>query len=210
MRVLLIGASGLVGGHVLAGLLADPRVVAVVAPTRRLLQDTAPKLCNPVVDFDALPLDADWWQVDAVICTLGTTIRDAGSQDAFRRVDLAYPLHVAQVAHQHGARIYALNSAMGADAGSRIFYNRIKGELEAALGAVGFTSLLLVRPGLIGGQRDALRIGERIAGLVLGALGPLLPRRYRLNPASRIAAALIDGAVSARPGRHVVSSAALA
>ncbi|MFR0657266.1 NAD-dependent dehydratase, partial [Pantoea sp. SIMBA_079] len=79
----------------------------------------------------------------------------------------------------HGARHYALNSAMGADARSRFFYNRVKGELEAALDAVGFDALLLVRPGLIGGERATVRPGERIAGAVLGALAPVLPRRYR-------------------------------
>ncbi|MCD9027150.1 NAD-dependent epimerase/dehydratase family protein [Luteimonas sp. BDR2-5] len=209
MRVLLVGATGLVGRHVLAGLLADPRIDAVVAPTRRPLTTPHPKLRNPVVDFDALPDAADWWAVDAVICTLGTTIRDAGSQAAFRRVDFDYPLQVAQLALRHGARIYALNSAAGADAGSRIFYSRVKGELETALEGLGFASLLLVRPGLIGGRRDSFRLGERVATVALRVLGPVLPRRLRINPAGRIAQALIDGVVDARPGCRVVTSDAL-
>lgn len=210
MRVLLVGATGLVGRHVLAGLLAEPRIDAVVAPTRRPLASTAPRLRNPVVDFDALPDDADWWSVDAVICTLGTTIRDAGSQAAFRRVDFDYPLWVARHAQRHGARIYALTSAAGADAGSRIFYSRVKGELEAALAGMGFASLLLVRPGLIGGARDTFRLGERVAAGVLRLLGPVLPRRMRISPASHIARALIDGVLDPRPGCRVVTAAALA
>ena len=101
-RILLAGASGMVGREVLRQALADPRVGEIVAPARRPLAADA-KLRNPLVDFDALPADAAWWKVDAVICTLGTTIRDAGSQAAFRRVDHDYPLRVAQLAHRHGA-----------------------------------------------------------------------------------------------------------
>ncbi|MCD9032975.1 NAD(P)H-binding protein [Luteimonas sp. Y-2-2-4F] len=205
VRLLLVGATGLVGRHVLAQALADPRVAAVTAPARRELPPH-PKLQSPRVDFDRLPEDAEWWRADAAVCTLGTTIRAAGSQDAFRRVDHDYPLAVARLAHAGGTRTFALNSAMGADAGSRIFYNRVKGELERDLAAVGFDSLTFVRPGLIGGDRDEVRPGERAAGIVLGALGPLLPRRWRINPAPRIAAALLAAALDAAPGVHVVGS----
>jgi uncharacterized protein YbjT (DUF2867 family) len=99
---------------------------------------------------------------------------------------------------------------MGADAGSRIFYNRVKGELERDLRAQGFASLTFVRPGLISGPRTEHRPGERLMVGLLGTLGPLLPRRWRLNPAHRIAQALIEAAVSARPGVHTVGSGALA
>ncbi|MBB3343442.1 uncharacterized protein YbjT (DUF2867 family) [Luteimonas sp. RC10] len=209
MRVLLVGATGLVGRHVLAQALADPRVAAVIAPVRRHLP-AHPKLQSPQVDFDRLPGDAPWWRVDAVICTLGTTIRKAGSQAVFYRVDHDYPLGVARQAQAHGARAFALNSALGADPASRVFYNRVKGELERDLSALGFESLTFVRPGLIGGTRDEFRLGERVAGVVLGALGPLLPPRWRINPALRIAAALLDAAIHARPGVHVVGSERLA
>ncbi|WP_024891923.1 NAD(P)H-binding protein [Luteimonas huabeiensis] len=208
-RLLLVGATGLVGRHVLAQALADPRVAAVTAPVRRDLP-AHPKLRAPRVDFERLPDDAALWRADAVVCTLGTTIRAAGSQAEFRRVDHDLPLAVARLAHAHGARAFALNSAMGANAASRIFYNRVKGELERDLAAIGFDSLTFVRPGLIGGARDEFRLGERVAGVVLGALGPLLPRRWRINPAPRIAAALLDAAIGAPPGVHVVGSERLA
>ena len=120
MKILHVGATGLVGRLVLARLLESPQVARVVAPTRRSLGITHPRLHNPVVDFEALPEDAEWWAVDAVICTLGTTIADAGSQAAFRRVDHDYPLQVARLARRHGARGYALNSAMGANARSTV------------------------------------------------------------------------------------------
>jgi len=205
MKLLLVGSSGLVGGHVLAMALADPRVSSVVAPTRRALP-AHPKLQAPIVDFEALPADAAWWQADAVICTLGTTMRSAGSQHAFRRVDHDVPLAVAKLARQHGTPCHVLNSAIGADADSRFFYNRVKGELERDLDRLGFRSLTHVRPGMIGGKRHEQRTGERVFGAVLTLLGPLVPRRWRINPAPRIAQALLGAAMQAPPGVHIVSS----
>jgi uncharacterized protein YbjT (DUF2867 family) len=205
VKLLLVGSTGLVGQQVLGLALADPRVSAVVAPVRRALP-THTKLQAPLVDFDHLPEDAPWWQVDAVICTLGTTMRAAGSQRAFRRVDHDYPLAVARLAQQHGARTYALNSAIAANASSRFFYNRVKGELEQALAGVGFLSLTLVRPGMIGGHRQESRWAERAATPILTLLGPLLPRRWRINPARQIAHALLEAALAARPGTQVITS----
>lgn len=204
-RILLAGATGLVGEAALRGALASARVEQVVAPTRRPLPPH-PKLVNPVVDFDALPADADWWRVDAVACALGTTIRDAGSQEAFRRVDHDYPLAIARHAHAHGAMAFALVSAMGADARSRIFYSRTKGEVEEALAGIGFTSLTLLRPGLLGGERRQHRGGERLALRVMGALDGVLPARYRVVPASRVADALLGAALEASPGTRVIRS----
>ncbi|WP_349998658.1 NAD-dependent dehydratase [Stenotrophomonas lacuserhaii] len=210
MRVMLLGASGLVGSQALALLLDDPRCTGLVAPSRRPLQATASKLDNPVLDFEHLPGTAPWWAVDAVICALGSTMAQAGSREAFKRIDHDYPLTFAGQALAHGAGTFVLNSAAGADAGSRIFYNRVKGALEQELRGLDFDSLTLVRPGLIGGQRAHKRTGEQLALQVLGVLGPLLPRGWRINPAENIAAALVDAALAPRPGVHVVSAAELA
>ncbi|RKU02128.1 NAD-dependent dehydratase [Burkholderia sp. Nafp2/4-1b] len=209
MKLLLVGATGLVGRHVLELALADARVDRVVVLARRPLSPH-PKLRALAVDFDHLPETADAWQADAVICTLGTTMRAAGSQAAFRRVDHDYPLAVARLAHRYGTPTYVLNSALGADAASRIFYNRVKGEVEQALAGIGFTSLTCVRPGLIGGSRDEFRFGERLLVLALSAAGSLLPLKWRVNPAPRIARALLDAALDARPGVHVIGSERLA
>ncbi|MFD1330840.1 NAD-dependent dehydratase [Methylopila musalis] len=208
MKLLIMGATGLVGGHVLTLALADPRIAAVTAPVRRPLP-AHPKLSALIVDYENLPADAPFWSVDAVICALGTTIRKAGSRDAFRRIDHDHPLAVARLTHERGAEIFALNSALGADAGSRVFYSRVKGELERDLATVGFRSLTLVRPGLIGGERGESRPMERVASVVLGCLGPVLPRAWRINPAPRIASALLEAAVAARPGVRVVTSGEL-
>lgn len=208
MTLLLLGATGLVGRHVLAQAAGDSRIERIVAPTRRPLASTA-KLTNPIVDFDRLP-DAEWWAVDAAICALGTTIKKAGSQEAFRKVDHDSIIAAARLARAHGVKAFALTSAMGADVRSRIFYNRVKGETEDDLTACGFSSLTIVRPGVIGGDRNESRPAELVAIQVLRALGPLLPRRFRISPAPHIASALLEAAMTATPGRRVIASEALA
>lgn len=207
-KVLLAGASGLVGAAVLAQAMRHPDVEVVVAPTRRRLP-AHPKVLNPLVDFDHLPEAAAWWRADAVICTLGTTIREAGSQAAFRKVDHDYPLAVASLAHRHGARACALTSATGADPASRLFYTRTKGEVERDLALLGFDSLTLVRPGLLGGDRAQRRPLEHAGLKVLKLLEPVLPVRYRVVPATEVARVLLEAALSARPGLHVVESEAI-
>ena len=209
MKLILIGATGLVGREVLRLALSDTRVTAIVAPVRKPLP-AHPKLDAPLVDFDRLPADAPWWQADAVICTLGTTMKVAGTRQAFRRVDHDYPLAAARLALAAGTRTYALNSAAGANAASRFFYNRVKGDLERDLETLGFASLTHVRPGLIGGEREEARAGEGAALHVLRVLGPVLPRRWRINPAPRIASALLEAALAGTPGVHVVGPEQLA
>ena len=209
MQLLLVGATGLVGREVLRLALMDARVSRVVAPVRKAMPAHA-KLDAPLVDFDRLPADAPWWRADAVICTLGTTMKVAGTRQVFSRVDHGYPLAVARLALAAGTPTYALNSAAGANAASRLFYNRVKGELERDLEQLGFASLTHVRPGLIGGERDEARAGEGAALRLLRVLGPVLPRRWRINPAPRIASALLEAAMAAAPGVHIVSSEQLA
>ncbi|MFZ5638296.1 MAG: NAD(P)H-binding protein [Pseudomonadota bacterium] len=208
MVLLIAGATGLVGRHALTLALADPRIDRVVAPTRRALPPH-PKLENPVVDFEALPADAAWWSVDAVVCALGTTIRDAGSQAAFRRVDVDYVIAVATHARSAGARAFALNSSLGADPASRGFYLRCKGDAEAALRSLAYPSLTLVRPSIIGGERERRRPLEHLGMVVLRALAPMVPRRYRVVPAERIARRLVDAALDARSGEWAIESEAI-
>lgn len=206
--LLLVGATGLVGQCALTQALADPRVARVVAPTRRPLAPH-PKLENPLVDFAALPADAAWWTVDGVVCTLGTTIRKAGSREAFRRVDHDFPLAVATLTLRRGAAAFALTSSIGANPASSAFYLRTKGETERALEGAGFASLTLVRPSFIGGKRRESRPLERIGVAFLSAIGPLVARRWRVVAAERIARCLLEAALAAQPGVHVVESEAI-
>ena len=210
MKLLLIGATGLVGHQVLTQALDDPRVETVIAPSRRPLSTSHRKLVAPIVRFDDLPREADWWKADAAICTLGTTIGKAGSREAFREVDHDYPLAVARLARAHGTPRFAVVSAKGANRKSPVFYSRVKGETEADLTALDFPSLTIVRPGLIGGDRTERRAGEHLALLVLERLGPVLPRAWRINPAARIAKVLLDAALGDRMGTAVIDSAEMA
>jgi uncharacterized protein YbjT (DUF2867 family) len=203
--LLLVGATGLVGQSVLTQALADSRVARVVAPTRRPLP-SQPKLENPLVDFNALPAEAPWWAVDGVICTLGTTIKKAGSQPAFRLVDHDYPLAVATLARRRGTAVFALVSSVGADAASRTFYLRTKGETERDLRALNFPSLTILRPSFIGGVRAERRPAEAFALRVFGVVSWLIPRRYRIVPAGHIAQKLLADALAAAPGTRVVES----
>jgi len=170
MKLLLIGATGLVGHQVLTQALEDPRVETVTAPSRRPLGTSHRKLVAPIVRFDDLPADADWWKADAAICTLGTTIGKAGSREAFREVDHDYPLAVARLARAHGTPRFAVVSAKGANRNSPVFYSRVKGETEADLTALAFPSLTIARPGSIRGYRMALCAVEHIARLLLERL----------------------------------------
>jgi uncharacterized protein YbjT (DUF2867 family) len=203
--VMLVGASGLVGQHVLALARADGRVSHVVAPTRRPLPP-GPKLQNPLVDFAALPAKAPWWQVDALICTLGTTLRQAGSRDAFRQVDFDFVLACARLARRHGAHTFALNSTLGADPNSRNFYLRVKGEVERASTGCGFSSLTFVRPAMITGERALHRPLESLAIFWMQSLAPLMPRRFRPVAATSVAHALLEAALAAEPGVQAVES----
>lgn len=207
-RLLLIGATGLVGGHALALALADARIAHVVAPTRRALP-AHPKLENPIVDFEALPRDAAWWAADGAVSALGTTIRVAGSQAAFRRVDVDFVVDTAVLARAAGVRAFALNTALGANPSARNFYLRCKGEAERGIEALGFPALTLVRPSLIGGERAQSRPMERLGIRVANVVAPLLPRRYRVVPAERIARCLLEGALRDTPGLRIVESEAI-
>lgn len=191
-HVLLAGATGLVGGEILRGLLADDTVASVHVLARRALQIQHPKLQAQVVDFAALPpLPA----LDEAYLALGTTIKVAGSQAAFRAVDVDANLAVARAALAAGARRLGLVSAMGADPQSRVFYNRVKGELEEAVKGLGFEALVIARPSLLLGDRGALgqpvRMGEHAGSLLAGLLRPLIPARYRPIRASAVARALL-------------------
>lgn len=212
-ELLIVGSTGLVGRSALRRALADPRVTRVVAPTRRPLpQPMPPKLENPIVDFEELPTDAAWWEVDAVVCTLGTTLKQAGSRGAFRRVDFDYVLAAAESAQRHGALAFALNSSVGADARSGNFYLRTKGEVEDALRRLGYLSLTIVRPSIIAGDRGGhggSRPMERLSLRLAQAFRGVVPTRYRPVSAEAIAAALIEAAVTAPSGVRTIESDAL-
>ena len=205
LRLMLVGATGAVGRAVLAQALSDRRVAEVVALTRRPLP-AAERLLNVVVDFDSLPEQAPWWTVDAVICTLGTTQRAAGSNEKFAAVDRDLPLRIASRARAAGATRFALNSSLGADAGSGNFYLRTKGEAEEAIRELGYPGYTIVRPSLIDAERAESRPGERLALTFVRPLSSLIPRRWRAVTPEAIARALLNAALASSPDSRVVES----
>jgi len=204
--VLILGATGQVGQALLQLALQHPEIAHVVAPTRRPLTPHA-NLDNPLVDFEALPEEAAWWNADLTLCALGTTLRKAKSKSGFYRVDHDYVLNAAELAQRAGTSTFGFVSSLGADASSRLFYLKVKGETEQALSGLGFTSLVLVRPSLlIGGPRSSARFLEAF-GLFIGKhLASLLPRRYRAVTTLQVARALLEAGLHARAGVHIIES----
>jgi uncharacterized protein YbjT (DUF2867 family) len=207
--VLLAGASGLVGRAILQGLLADESVAAVHTLGRRSLPVQHPKLTEHSVDFKALPALP---RLDEAFIALGTTIKVAGSQEAFRAVDYEAVVAVAEAAKQAGARRLGVVSAMGASTRSGIFYNRVKGEMEAAVSALGFDTLVIARPSFLAGDREALgqpvRSGEKLALGISRWLAPLIPANYRSIDSSAVARALLKK-VPGTQGKSVLLSGEL-
>jgi uncharacterized protein YbjT (DUF2867 family) len=199
--VLVAGATGLVGREILTALLADKTVQVVHCLGRRPLAFKHPKLQNHVVDFAALP---PLPKVDECYIALGTTIKVAGSQAAFKAIDLDAVVAVAKAAQSAGAGKVGVVSSMGANARSGVFYNRIKGETELALAALGLKSLVIARPSLLDGDRAALgqpkRGGEGLGLLLARGLRPLLPANFRAIPARDVAQALTRAVPAGEPG----------
>lgn len=205
---LVAGASGLVGGHLLDLLLEDGGYAAVTILVGRELPRSHRKLTQHVVDYDRL--DRTLPRADDVFCCLGTTMKRAGSAEAFRKVDFTYVERLARLAWQHRAKQFLLVSAVGANPRARVFYNRVKGDIEDAVRKVAFDAVHIFRPSLLLGQRQERRPAEwlaMVAGHVLGVafVGPLA--RYRPIRARTVAKAMIRAATQAAKGVHVYESA---
>ena len=202
--VALLGATGLVGRHTLDFLATDPffeRIVVIVR--RKFAEGMAPRVEAHITDLARLEERPDLLRVDRVICALGTTIKAVGgSRERFRAVDYGIPLAAARIARREGARHFLLVSALGASAASRIFYNRVKGELEDALRTLDFRSVTILRPSLLLGERAEFRLGEEVAKRFAWAV----PGRFRPIAARDVAAALVRYAKEDTPGFHILES----
>ncbi|MWV15437.1 oxidoreductase [Pseudomonas sp. L-22-4S-12] len=199
-HILLAGATGLTGEHLLDRLLSEPTICRVLAPSRRPLAEH-PHLDNPVGELLEL-LPQLQGRVDVAFCCLGSTIKQAGSQEAFRAVDRDLVVAFARRARELGARHLLVISALGADAGSTVFYNRIKGEMEQALIAQDWPQLTLARPSLLLGTRAEFRLGEQLAAPFLR----WLPGKYRGIEAAVLARALWRLALEEGRGVRIVES----
>lgn len=206
-RVLLAGASGLVGRHALDALLRDKSIGEIRLLTRTELPhipaDTRIRAC--VTEFQHLDMHGDWFEVDQVLCALGTTMELAGSQAAFRRVDFDFPLTIGRLARRAGARHYALVSAAGANPHSSFFYSRVKGELEHALEMQAWPSLTIARPSLLLGERDSVRLGESLAS----RFGWLAPPSWRPVEARSVAESLVRALHEDQAGCRILDNSEL-
>jgi uncharacterized protein YbjT (DUF2867 family) len=204
---LVVGAGGLVGAELVRALAAGDEYSRVIAITRRPLPFEAPRLANRILNFDRLEDELRGVACDDAFCCLGTTIREAGSQAAFRAVDLDLVLRFARCAQSAGAKTMVAVSSVDAAPQSRNFYLRVKGEMELGLEALRFRSLHLMQPSLLLGARGHWRPAEAAARALMPLINPLLlgrSQRWRAIPARTVAAAMRAAALSARLGvyRH--------
>jgi uncharacterized protein YbjT (DUF2867 family) len=203
---LIAGSTGLIGKQLLTLLLSTNRYDKVIALTRHDLGFTHRKLVELKVDFSQLDQYADKLVADDVFCCLGTTMTKAKSKQKFYEVDFTYPLRLAVATKLNNAKQYLIVSALGANKKSAMYYNRVKGEAEEAIGNLGFESLHILRPSLLLGSRDEQRPGEDAAKTFYKFFGFLIPTKYKGIDASAVARAMLHYASQQQPGKFIHES----
>lgn len=173
-KALIVGATGLIGGYCLQALCDSPYYSEVAAIVRKPILKTHRKLTIIQSNFDNLQNDVSNIQAHDIYCCLGTTIKKAGSQEAFRNIDRTLVITVAELMRKQGSEQFLVISSMGADGSSKVFYNRTKGEMEEALKAIGYPCLRIIRPSLLLGKREEFRLGEKIGVILTPVLKPFL------------------------------------
>jgi uncharacterized protein YbjT (DUF2867 family) len=189
-KAIIVGATGLIGSSCLQYLFHDPTYSEVIAIVRRPLLKNHRKLKEVITDFSNLDKTLSTVTANDVFCCLGTTIKKAGSQEAFKKVDFSLVLEVANLMRKQGAEKFIVISAIGANRSSKVFYNRIKGEMEEALKGLGYPCLRIIRPSLLLGHREEFRLGEKI-GILMSPFWKLLLigslKKYRPVEADAVA-----------------------
>ncbi len=191
---IILGASGLVGNEVLNQLITDPDFEKIKLFVRKPLSIDHPKMEQHIVNFDDVESFRNLIIGDVIFCCLGTTIKTAGSQEAFKKVDHHYPFAFAKIAKQNGVKKYLIISSLGANKNASNFYLRTKGEIEFDLSNLKFESLVIVRPSMLLGNRKGFRLGEYIGKIVMKAISFLFIgklKRYKAIEARDVAKAMI-------------------
>jgi uncharacterized protein YbjT (DUF2867 family) len=210
MRTALVaGATGLIGNQLIELLLADDYYDSVKAISRKPLVINSPKFENIVLDFDRMTEHHDAFAANDIFCCLGTTIKKVKTKEKFRKVDFDYPLELAKLGKANGAEQYLLVSALGADKKSNIFYNHVKGEVEEAIGQVGFKSYTIFRPSLLMGDRKESRSGEDAGKVLFKYFGFLVPVKYKGIDSSKVARAMQAVAKQVASGQRILESTEL-
>lgn len=206
---LLAGASGLVGNELLHILLNSSHYSQVKILVRHPLEIAQEKLEQIITDFDKLDDYADYFNVDDVYCCLGTTIKKAGSQEAFKKVDYDYPLKMAELAKSHQVKNFLVITALGADSNSKVFYSRTKGQLQLHLKKTGLTALHIFQPSLLLGERQEFRLGEKAATVLSPVISKVLKgkmKKYKPVEARDVALTMYEVAQIERTGNYTYPS----
>lgn len=204
---IVLGATGLIGSHVTELLLNDERYSSVKIFHRRSTGIDHEKLEEHIIDFDAIDRWKDLLTGDELYSAMGTTIKKAGNKDAQYKIDVTYPLKVAVAAAENGVKKYSLVSSAGADKDSKLFYPRIKGELEEAVMGLPFTLITIMRPSVLDGDRNENRPGEAFAIFAMNILGKLPGlSKYRPIHARTVAHGMIQSLNDRSGGSHIIES----
>ena len=204
---LVIGATGLIGDQLARKLCQSAYYDKIKVLVRKPLGWQHPRLQEIHVDFDHL--NSLLTQADDIFCCLGTTMKKAGSKEAFRKVDYQYPMDIARLGREQGASQFAIVTSMGADPKSLFYYSRVKGEVERDLAFLNYPTLLIFRPSLLLGNRPEPRLGERISAGFMKLFSPLMPAKYKAIESSIVAEFMATKAQQNLTGRHVFESDAI-
>ncbi len=203
---LLAGGTGLIGSQLLQLLVEDEGYNKVKCLTRNTLPISHDKIEIIKTNGENLNEVSSFLVADDVFCCLGTTIKKAGTKEAFRKIDFDYPLHLAQLTQAHGARQFLLISALGADPSSSVFYNKAKGDVEEAIAAIGFNTYHVFRPSLLLGNRSEERSGEDAAKIFFKFFGFIIPGKYKAIDSAKVARAMLAMAKKNEQGTFIYES----
>jgi uncharacterized protein YbjT (DUF2867 family) len=204
---LIVGASGLIGKHLAQKLLESNYYEKVSVIVRKPLNIIHPKLEQIIMDFENL--DASKIMAEDIFCCLGTTMKQAGSKEAFYKVDFTYPLNFAKAGLANGAKQFLFVSSMGADEKSLVYYSRVKGEIEKALSDLHYSTLLIFRPSMLEGERENPRMGEKIGNVVMNFFAPLIPDKYKVIMGEKVAQAMLELAQKNIKNKNIFESDSL-
>ncbi|MFA9213973.1 MAG: oxidoreductase [Candidatus Methylacidiphilales bacterium] len=206
---IIVGASGLIGNQLVQNLIDNPAFGKVLVLVRNELQIQSPKLIQLRVNFNQLSnIELPYIPTDA-FCCLGTTIRTAGSQDAFKMVDYEYCVSFAQLVKTKGTNNFYIISSLGANVSSKVFYNKVKGEVEAAIQTINFESYFIFRPSILLGNRKEFRLGEKIMQLLFAPISKILfgsLKKYAAIESKTVALAMLNAALQPKKGNFIIEN----
>lgn len=203
-RAVILGATGLIGGELIKQLANSPDYKNIEVWVRKPSNNWPTNVIERVVNFDKL--EKEQITADALFCCLGTTIKKAGSKEAFEKVDYEYPSKAAELAKKAKVPLFAIVTAMGSDMNSSIFYNKVKGKVENDLIQLDLDHLGIFRPSMLLGDRAEFRLGEAMGKVFMKIMKPLIPKKYQAIRASRVALAMLKYASKPQKGLLIIEN----